>query len=93
MESIEHARERITARRRELLTELADTDRALARLDTTVIVSIWWTAPSGPGKRGTAYHRDAPANPYRKCLPRNPQRISLYEAGLAGLNPCRACHS
>lgn len=91
METVEQARERIAARRRELRAELAHADRELGQLDVTVLVSPWWRAPSGPGKRGTAYHRDEPGAWRRKCVSGDPRRITLYEAGRAGLNPCRRC--
>lgn len=91
MEAVERVRERIAVRRRELCAELADLDRELARLDRTVTVSYWWTSNSGPGKRGTAYHRDEPGGQYPRCLPGGHEKITLYEALQAGMNACGKC--
>jgi hypothetical protein len=88
MESAEAARVRLRARQQELQTELEHVQRKLEQLDTTVLVSQWWQAPSGPTGRGTVYH----AKTAQHCRPQNsPNGITLYEALAAGLTPCVRC--
>jgi hypothetical protein len=87
MESPDAARTRLRARQQELTAELERVQRHLEQLDTTVVVSQWWEAPSGPMGRGTAYHT---GKDYR-CSPSNGPQITLYEALQAELAPCRTC--
>jgi hypothetical protein len=82
------ARTRLLARQQELQSELVEVQRQLEQLDTTVVVSQWWQAPSGPMGRGTTYHAEAA----QRCRPQNkPDEITLYEALEAGLAPCPRC--
>jgi len=87
MESAFAARDRLRARQQELTDELDRVQRALGQLETTVVVSVWWTAPSGPKKRGTAYHTGKD----RRCRPTGGPEVTLYEALRAGLAPCGRC--
>lgn len=88
MESPAQARERLQAREHTLLAELEQVQRNLGQLDTRVIVSQWWQAPSGAMGRGTAYHTGTD----QRCRPQNtPDEITLYEALAAGLAPCGRC--
>ena len=88
MESPDAARARLRARQQELQVELGQVQRKLEQLDTTVVVSQWWQAPSGPTGRGTAYHTGT----NQSCRPQNkPDEITLYQALEAGLAPCRTC--
>ena len=48
MESATAAQERLHARQRELQDELAQVQRQLKQLETTVVASRWRHAPSGP---------------------------------------------
>lgn len=88
METANAVRMRLQERQQELRAELEQLQRQLDQLDTTVAVSKWWQAPSGPGGRGTAYHTGTD----RRCRPGDrPDEITLYEALRAGLSPCRKC--
>jgi hypothetical protein len=88
MESATAARSRLQARRQELKAELAQVQRELEQLDTTVVVSQWWQAPSGAMGRGTVYHTGTD----QQCRPQNsPDEITLYEALQAELLPCGRC--
>ncbi|MFD0224420.1 hypothetical protein ACWGPD_15375 [Streptomyces hirsutus] len=88
MESATAARARLHARQQNLTAELEQIQRQLTQLDTTVLVSQWWQAPSGSKGRGTVYHAETAYH----CRPENkPEEITLYEALDAGLAPCGRC--
>lgn len=88
MESATAARARLQERQQELKAELEQVQRHLDQLETTVVVSQWWQAPSGPMGRGTIYHTGTD----QRCRPQNsPDEITLYEALQAELDPCRRC--
>ncbi|MFD8839752.1 hypothetical protein [Streptomyces griseofuscus] len=88
MESTTATRDRLLARQQELQSELGQVQQHLEQLDTKVIVSQWWQAPSGPAGRGTVYHTGLD----ERCRPqRSPDEITLYEALRAELVPCRTC--
>lgn len=88
MESAPAARIRLSARRQELLAELEQVQQQLDQLDTKVVVSQWWQAPSGPMGRGTVYHTGLE----KRCRPVNfPDEITLYEALRVELSPCGKC--
>ncbi|WP_121703336.1 hypothetical protein [Streptomyces sp. E5N298] len=88
MESATAASERLRARRQELTAELEQVQRQLNQLETHVVVSQWWQAPSGSMGRGTVYHTGTD----ERCRPSSkPDEITLYEALQAGLVPCRTC--
>lgn len=89
MESATTARARLLARQQELHAELEHVQQQLDQLETKVLVSQWWQAPSGPKGRGTVYHSGA----HQACLPASrPAHITLYEALRAGLGPCGRCN-
>ncbi|MFF7335469.1 hypothetical protein [Streptomyces sp. NPDC008150] len=88
MSTVTAVRERLQARQQELSAELDRVRQQLAQLDTRVIVSQWWQAPSGPMGRGSVYHTGLDG----RCLPTHePEEITLYEALDAGLVPCGRC--